>query len=56
MENGKNRVDLKLTPDHKMAAKCFSELHKDCKFINGLYLIELFRKEIYYNKPSYVGA
>ncbi len=57
MENVQNRIDLRLTTDYKVAVKYFSKLHfKDCKVINGPYLIEMFKREIYCGKPLYVGA
>jgi len=57
MENVQNRIDLKLTTDDKYAIKYFSKLHfKDSRFIDGLYLIEMFKREVVYNKPIYVGT
>ena len=57
MENVQNRIDLKLTTDNKYAIKYFSKLNfKDSKYIKGLHLIEMFRTEIVYNKPIYVGT
>ncbi len=52
MENVKNRIDLHLTTDHNNAIKWFSKNNmKDCKSFDGLYLIEMFRKEVVYDKP-----
>ena len=57
MENVKNRVDIKLTTDDNEAIKYFSQLHfKESKCINGLYLMQTYRKEICYDKPIYVGT
>ena len=57
MENVQNRVDMKFTLDEDYAVKYFSKLHfKDSRFINGLYMIEMFKKEIVYDKPCYVGT
>lgn len=57
MENVKNRIDLKLTLDPKYAIKYFSKFNfKDSRYFKGLFLIEMFRAEIQYNKPVYVGT
>jgi hypothetical protein len=57
MENIKNRIDLKLTTDTNKAIKRFSQLHfRGSKFYDGLYMIEMYKKEIVYNKPLYVGT
>ena len=57
MENVKNRMELKLTTDNERAIKWFSKLHfKDSKFCNGLHMIEMYKKEIVYDKPIYVGT
>ena len=57
MENVKNRVEIKLSTDHAVAVKYFTRLQfKDSKYIDGLYLMESYRKEIYYDKPIYVGT
>ena len=57
MENVQNRVDMKFTLDEDYAVKYFSKLHfKDSRFINGLYMIEMFKNEIVYDKPCYVGT
>ena len=47
MENVQNRVDMKFTLDEDYAVKYCSKSHfKDSRFINGLYMIEMFKKEI----------
>ena len=57
MENVKNRMDLHMTTDNDNAIKWFSKISmKDCKTIDGLYLIEMYKKEIVYDKPIYVGT
>ena len=57
MENVQNRVDMKFTLDEDYAVTYFSKLHfKDSRFINGLYMIEMFKKDIVYDKPCYVGT
>jgi hypothetical protein len=57
MENVKNRMDLHMTTDNDNAIKWFSKVNmKDCKTIDGLYLIEMYKKEIVYDKPIYVGT
>jgi hypothetical protein len=57
MENVKNRMDLHLTTDEENAKKWFSKINfKDCKSFDGLRLIEMFKKKIEYDKPSYVGT
>ncbi len=57
MESVGKRVDIKLTADHNTAIKYFSKLEfKEAKNINGLYLIESYRKEIVYDKPIYAGT
>ena len=56
-ENVQNRVDMKFAVDEDYAVTYFSELHfKDNIFINGLYMIEMFKKDIVYDKPCYVGT
>ena len=45
MENVKNRMDLHMTTNHDNAIKWFSKINlKDCKTIDGLYLIEMYEK------------
>jgi hypothetical protein len=57
MENVKNRMDMHMTTDAQNAIKWFSKINlKDCKTIDGLYLIEMYKKEIVYDKPIYVGT
>ena len=48
---------MKFTLDADYAVTCFSKLHfQDSRFINGLYMIEIFNNEIVYDKPCYVGT
>ena len=57
MENVKNRVNLHLTVDEKNAVKWFSKINfKTGKSFDNLYLIEMFKNEIIYDKPIYVGT
>ena len=57
MENVKNRMDLHLTTSDDNAVKWFSKYNfKNCKEHDGLYLIEMFKDEIVYDKPIYVGT
>ena len=57
MENVKNRMELKLTTENEKAIKWFSKLNfKDSKFCDGLHMIEMYKKEIVYDKPVYVGT
>jgi hypothetical protein len=57
MENVKNRVDIHLTTDEKNAIKWFSKINfKNSKCIDGLRLIETYKKVIIYDKPIYVGT
>ena len=57
MENVKNRVELYLTVEEEKATKWFSKIHfKTAKEFESLYLIEMFKKEIVYDKPIYVGT
>ena len=47
MENVQKMVAMKVTLDEDYAVKYFSKLHfKDSRFINGLYMIEMFKNEI----------
>ncbi|MFM7983744.1 MAG: hypothetical protein ACKPKO_30915, partial [Candidatus Fonsibacter sp.] len=56
MENVKNRIELKLTTDRNLAIRWFSKLHfKDSRECNGFHMIEMYKKEIVYDKPIYVG-
>jgi hypothetical protein len=57
MENVKNRMQLHLTTNHENAVKWFSKINfKDSKCFNGLNMIEMYKQEIEYNKPVYVGT
>ena len=57
MENVQNKVNMKFTLDEGYAVKYFSKLHfNDSRFINGLYMIEMSKKETVYDKPCYVGT
>ena len=57
MENLKNRVNIHATTSENNAIKWFSKVNmKNAKFFSGLYLIEMFKEEIVYDKPLYVGA
>ncbi len=57
VENVKNRVNIHATTSYKNAEKWFSKIHmKDSKECNGLYLIEMYKQEIVYDKPLYVGT
>jgi hypothetical protein len=57
MENVKNRVNIHLTVDEKNAVKWFSKINfKTGKSFDNLYLIEMFKQEIVYDKPIYVGT
>ena len=56
-ENIKNRIELKLTTELDRAIAWFSKLHfKSSRCIDGLHLIEMFKQEVLYDKPSYVGT
>ena len=57
MENVRNRMSLHMTVNNDNAIKWFSKINlKDCKEIEGLYLIEMYKQEIVYDKPIYVGT
>jgi hypothetical protein len=57
MENVKNRMNLHLTTSDDNAVKWFSKPNlKDCFEFNGLYMIEMFKTEVFYDKPIYVGT
>ena len=57
MENIKNRVSIHATTSDKNAVKWFSKVNlKNAKYFSGLYLIEMYKKEIVYDKPLYVGT
>ena len=56
MENVKNRMDLKLSTDDDNSKKLFTKNNfKDCRNINGLNLIEMYKKNVLDNKHVYVG-
>ena len=53
----KNRMQLHLTTTNDNAIKWFSKVNlKDCKYHHGLYTIEMYKQEIVYDKPIYVGT
>ena len=57
MENVKNRVSLHLTTEEKNAVKWFSKINfKTSKNFDNLHLIEMYKQEIIYDKPIYVGT
>ena len=57
MENVKNRVSLHLTTDESNAVKWFSKINfKTSKNFDTLHLIEMYKQEIIYDKPIYVGT
>ncbi len=57
MENVKHRIKIHATTSNDNAVKWFSKpTMKGCKEFNGLYLIEMYREEILYDKPLYVGT
>ena len=57
MENVKNRINLHLTTNEDNAIKWFSKLNfKTSKKIDNLHLIEMYKQEIIYDKPIYVGT
>ena len=57
VENLKNRIELKLTTSNEKAIKWFSKLHfKNSKCIDGLHLIQMFKQELIYDRPSYIGC
>ena len=57
MENVKKRVNIHATTSYNNAEKWFSKINmKDSKEFNGLYLIEMYKEEIVYDKPLYVGT
>jgi hypothetical protein len=56
-ENLKNRIELKLTTSNEKATKSLSKLHfKNNKCIDGLHLIHMFKQELIYDRPSYIGC
>ena len=57
MENVKNRIQLHLTTDETNAVKWFSKINfKTSKNFDNLHLIEMYKQEIVYDKPIYVGT
>ena len=57
MENVKNRINLHLTTDETNAVKWFSKINfKTSKNFDNLHLIEMYKQEIVYDKPIYVGT
>jgi len=57
MENVKKRINLHLTTDETNAVKRFSKINfKTNKNFDNLHLIEMYKQEIVYDKPIYVGA
>ena len=57
MENIKNRVNIHATTSEENAVKWFSKIHmRGAKYFSGLYLIEMFKEEVLYDKSPYVGA
>jgi hypothetical protein len=57
MQNVRNQMKLHLTTDHKNATKWFSKCNfKNNTNANGLYLIEMDKETIVYDKPVYVGC
>ena len=56
-ENPKNRIELQLTTSNEKAIKWFSKLHfKSSTCIVGLHLIQMFKQELIYDRPSYIGC
>jgi len=57
MENVKNRINLHLTTDETNDVKWFSKINfKSSKNFDNLHLIEMYKQEIVYDKPIYVGT
>ena len=57
MENVKNYMDMKLTTKEHMAVKFVSQnTFKGARYIDGLYMVGFYKKDINYNKPIYVGT
>ena len=50
-------MNVKLTVDRDMAIKWFSRLDfKDATYIDGLYLVQMHKTSLIYDKPIYVGC
>jgi hypothetical protein len=50
-------MELHLTTDNANAIKWFSRPNlKGCRVVNGLYMIEMYKNEVEYDKPCYVGT
>ena len=48
---------MKLTTQESLAVNYFSQdTFKGARYIDGLYMVEFYKKEIVYNKPIYVGT
>jgi len=57
MENVRNRVNIHVATNDDNAIKWFSKpTFKNCKEVEGLYLVEMLREEIEMDKPIYVGT
>ena len=57
MDNVKNKMELTLTTQNEKPSKLFPRLNfKDNTFCDGLRTIKMYRKEIVYDKPIYVGT
>ena len=52
MENVKNRIDLRLAVDEKIRKLQTKLQFRRSEEIDGLHLIELYREDVMYNKPS----
>ena len=56
-ENVRKRVNIHMVTEEPKAIKLFSKNNfKTAKHFNSLYLIELYKNEIVYDKPIYVGT
>ena len=57
MENMRNYMKTKLTTDPNTSMHHLSKPHfQNAQYIDGLYMVEFYKKEILYNKPTYVGC
>ena len=57
IKNVKDRIDLRLTTDPKMAVKQFSMLNfKTSKYLDGLCMIENYKNKVVMSKAIYVGC